>query len=257
MPLRDSTPIGAPCWIDLATSDPDRSREFYDSLFGWQSESAGPDYGGYINFTKNGRPVAGAMANNGQMGPDGWSVYLASASAKTTADDAAASGGQVVLPPMDVMDLGVMAIVADSGGGMVGIWQPGAHVGFGVVAEAGAPSWFELHTRDYDAAVAFYRDVFHWPVHTESDTAEFRYTTYGQGDTAVAGIMDASAFLPEGVPAQWSIYFGVESADAALGEITKLGGAVMMGAEDTPYGRLATATDPTGAVFKIVQSPAA
>ena len=51
--------------------------------------------------------------------------------------------------------------------------------------------------------------------------------------------MDASAFLPEGVPAHWSIYFGVEDADASLGRIVELGGSIVEPAEDTPYGRLA------------------
>ncbi|TMK52071.1 MAG: VOC family protein, partial [Actinobacteria bacterium] len=80
----------------------------------------------------------------------------------------------------------------------------------------------------------------------------FRYTTLGEGESQLAGIMDASAFLPEGVPAHWSIYFGVEDADAALAKITELGGSIVRPAEDTPYGRLATATDPTGAQFKLV-----
>jgi hypothetical protein len=68
--------------------------------------------------------------------------------------------------------------------------------------------------------------------------------------------MDASSFLPDGVPAHWSVYFGVDSADETLERIVSLGGAVVLGAEDTPYGRLATATDPTGAQFKLIQSPA-
>ena len=70
-----------------------------------------------------------------------------------------------------------------------------------------------------------------------SDTPEFRYTTLGEGDEQLAGIMDASAFLPEGVPAHWSVYFGVDDADAALAKIVDLGGSIVMAAEDTPYGR--------------------
>ena len=68
--------------------------------------------------------------------------------------------------------------------------------------------------------------------------------------------MDGSAFLPEGVPAYWSIYFAVEDADAALAKITELGGSVVRPAEDTPYGRLAEAADPTGANFKLIQAQA-
>jgi hypothetical protein len=253
VPLRESAPLGAPCWIDLFSSDTDRSREFYGHLFGWTSESAGEEYGGYINFSKDGHQVAGCMRNDGSTGtPDVWSVYLAVADAEATVAAAAANGAQVIVPAMPVMALGSMAVLVDTGQAAVGIWQPGLHKGFALMAEAGAPSWFELHTRDYDAAVKFYRDVFNWDTHVMSDTPEFRYTTFGEGDAALAGIMDASAFLPEGVPANWQIYFGVDDTDAALAQIVALGGSILMGAADSPYGRLAQAADPTGAVFKIV-----
>lgn len=59
MPTRSSAPLGAPCWIDLTTSDVDRAQDFYGTVFGWAFESAGPDYGGYINAAKGGHPVAG------------------------------------------------------------------------------------------------------------------------------------------------------------------------------------------------------
>ena len=253
MPKRDSAPDGAPCWVDVFTSDPDATRAFYGELFGWTSESAGDEYGGYVNFAKDGVPVAGCMRSDGTTGvPDTWTVYLATPDADAAVAAAAANGGQVHLPAMDVMELGRMAMVADPGQAAIGIWQPGLHKGFGVLAEAGAPSWFELHTRDYDAAVAFYRTVFGWNTHVASDEPGFRYTTFGEGDAALAGIMDATGFLPEGVPARWSIYFGVDDTDKALGTIVDLGGTVVQPAEDTPFGRLATATDPTGARFKLV-----
>jgi predicted enzyme related to lactoylglutathione lyase len=44
----------------------------------------------------------------------------------------------------------------------------------------------------------------------------------------------------------------VADTDAALARIGELGGATVMPAEDTPHGRLATASDPTGALFKLV-----
>ena len=252
MPKRDEAPVGAPCWVDLFTSDPDRSQDFYNQLFGWTSESAGEEYGGYINFTKDGVPIAGAMKNDGQSGmPDAWSLYLATTDAKATTDAAASHGGQVIVPAMEVMALGSMAVFADAGGAAIGAWQPGQHRGFGLLAEAGAPTWFELHTRDYDASVRFYQDVFGWDTSVVSDTPEFRYSTLGKDDDALAGIMDDTE-LPEGVPAHWAIYFGVEDTDKALERVVDLGGTVLMPAEDTPYGRLAVAADPTGATFRLV-----
>ena len=235
-----------------------RSRAFYAELFGWAAEDPVEEFGGYVNFTKDGIPVAGCMGNQPGSGmPDVWSVYLATDDAAKTLDAAAASGGQVHVTAMPVADLGVMGFLTDPGGAGVGVWQPGRHQGFGVLGEPGAPSWFELHTRDYATVVAFYRDVFRWDTQVLSDTAEFRYTRLKYGDTWLAGIMDASGFLPDGAPATWSVYFEVDDIDAALAKTVELGGSVLRAAEDTPYGRLAAAADPTGAQFRLVAPNAA
>lgn len=253
MPKPDLSRPGVPCWIDLFTSDPDKTRAFYGALFGWVGVAA-EEFGGYINFSKDDQAVAGAMKNDGESGmPDMWSVYLSVEDAELTAKGVEASGGQVMVAPMPVGDLGTMVVFADVGQAGIGAWQPAAFTGFEVVAEPGTPNWFELHTRDYDAAVAFYRQAFAWDTHVMSDEADFRYSTFGEGDAQAAGIMDAAAMLPEGVPAHWSIYFGVEDADAALRQVVELGGSVVREAEDTPFGRLAQVTDSTGAQFRIVQ----
>jgi predicted enzyme related to lactoylglutathione lyase len=236
------------------TSDTDKATAFYGELFGWTAEAAGEEYGGYINFSKDGVQVAGCMRSMEAGMPDVWSVYLATEDATATTGAAKAHGGQVLLDPMDVGELGTMAVVQDAGQAAIGLWQPGLHKGFGLFSEPDSPAWFELHTRDYDASVEFYKDVFGWDTHTASDSPELRYTTLGEGDDALAGIMDASAWLPDGVPAHWSVYFGVESADATIAKITALGGSIVQPAEDTPYGRLATAADPTGAIFKLLEN---
>jgi predicted enzyme related to lactoylglutathione lyase len=245
--------VGAPCWIDLYTSDTAGASEFYGRLFDWNAEPPEEGFGGYFTFTKDGKHVGGCMHNDGQTGvPDVWTVYLMTDDIDAAAEATARHGGQVHLEPMAVAENGRMAMVADSGGASVGVWQPGTQKGFEVRDEIGTPGWFELHTRDYDASVAFYHDVFRWDAHSMSDTPEFRYTTLGEGDDMLAGIMDASAYLPEGIPAHWSIYFRVADADAALEQIVALGGTVVEPAKDTPYGRLAEAADPTGSRFKLV-----
>jgi hypothetical protein len=235
------------------TSDTDRSRAFYGELFGWTAEAPAEEFGGYFNYSKNGTLVAGCMASQPGMGvSDVWSVYLATDDARKTVDAAATNGGQVVAPVMEVADLGVMAVVVDPSGAAVGLWQPGLHKGFGIMSEHGAPSWFELATRDFDAAVEFYRNVFRWDTQMASDTPEFRYLVAVQGDAQLAGVMDASGFLPEGMPSHWSVYFGTDDTDATVAQAVALGGSILRPAEDTPYGRLATVADPNGAAFKLV-----
>jgi len=253
MPRREDAPIGAPCWVDLFTSDPDRTQSFYNELFGWTCDEGDPEFGGYFNFAKDGVLVAGGMRNDGADGtPDHWSVYLTVANAEATVEAATSHGGAVVVPAMPINDLGSMAVVTDPGGDAIGMWQPGEHKGFGVFSEPGTPSWFELHSRNYDVAVQFYRDVFKWDTQTTGDSPEFRYTTLNRGDEQLAGIMDASIF-PADAPSGWSVYFGTDDADKTLARVIDLGGKIVIPAEDTPYGRLAQASDPTGSLFKLVQ----
>src|SRR5262249_9359177 len=253
VPHRETAPVGAPCWIDIFSSDPDKTRTFYSELFGWKAEEPNPEFGGYWMFFKDGVQVAGGMRNDGSTGaPDGWSVYLETEDTEATVAQASAGGAQVVVPAMPIADMGSMAVITDPAGAMIGMWQPGAHKGFGVYDEPDTPGWFELHTRGYDASVAFYRDVFRWKTQTHSGPEEFRYTIRANGDEQLAGIMDAANFLPADMPSYWSVYFRVDDTDAALRKVADLGGTVTEDPQDTPYGRLAAATDPTGARFKLM-----
>ncbi|MQY26501.1 VOC family protein [Nocardia aurantia] len=252
---------GDPCWVDLFTSDADRAIAFYGELLGWTAERA-EEFGGYINFSKDGELVAGGMPNDGTSGgPDQWTVYLHTTDAQATTDAAVAHGAQVVVPPMPVGDLGQMAVLGDPAGSGVGIWQPGTHRGFGALGvvgdgvwrdHVGHPSWFELHTRDYGTALDFYRTVFGWQdPFTVADTPEFRYTTIHSATPMLGGVMDSAAFLPAGAPGGWRVYFGVEDVDAAVKTVVALGGSVEREPENTPYGRLAAVADPGGVPFSL------
>jgi len=259
MPTRDSAPIGSPCWADLWTSDVEGSRRFYSDLFGWEAQEPSPEFGGYFMFTRKGVPVAGGMGDMGDHMPadNTWKIYLNTDDIAKTLEMAEAGGAQVISPAMAVADLGTQAVLIDPTGAHLGAWQPGTFPGFTVLGEHGAPGWFELFTRDHAAAVAFYRSVFRWETNAVGDTDEFRYTTMRQpgGGDELAGIMDASSFLPEGVLAHWSIYWEVDDADASVAKVKALGGSVVADPEDTPYGRMATVTDPSGAQFKLHKAP--
>lgn len=251
MPIRDSAPLGAPCWIDLTTSDVARAQDFYGTVFGWTFESAGPEYGGYVNAAKGGHSVAGIMANrSGAEAPDRWVTYFHTADIQTTLAAVTGAGGSVCMA-MEVPAKGYMGLATDPAGATFGLWQPLQHRGFEIIGAAGAPVWHQLTTRDYGAALDFYRDVLGWRTESESDTDEFRYTTAWFGDEQLLGVMDGASLPPEGVPSNWVTFFGAEDVDKTLRVIVDNGGAVVRDAEDTPYGRLAAATDPRGAPFNL------
>src|ERR1700678_4448120 len=122
-------PIGAGCWVDLLTSDEGRARDFYAGVFGWTAGEGTAEFGGYFMFLRDGVPVAGGMQKVTGVAvldvPDQWGVYLSSPDAKATVDQAVASGGALRMPPVDIADLGVQAIIADVPGARVGVWQAG------------------------------------------------------------------------------------------------------------------------------------
>lgn len=251
MPARPHAPTGAPVWIELFSSDPERSVAFYGALFGWEAEPPNAEFGGYVNFRSHGVRIAGLMRNDGRGVPDLWTTYLSVPDAAATVEAATAAGGQVHVAPMSVGDLGVMAAVTDASGAFIGFWQPGVHTGYGRIAEAGAPCWHELLTRDYAAALGFYRSVLGWETTEAADTDDFRYTQAIDGGSPFAGVMDAAASLPEGVPSHWQVYLGVDDVDAACAQAVELGGRVLEPPTDTPFARVAQLADPTGAIVKI------
>lgn len=252
MPSRETFRDGMPCWIDLASSDPAQSARFYSGLFGWDVEDLGPDYGHYTKFLRKGKAVAGLIANSNESGsPDGWITYFAAGNVRDLTEKAALAGAEILIKPFEVSDQGSVAHLADPSGATFGLWQGKKLPGFGLHGEPGAAVWHELMTRQYRLCVDFYPRVLGWEPQVESDTEDFRYTTgLVEGDQQ-AGIMDAANLLREGAPSAWGVYFGVENTDAVAARIPEAGGTVTSEPQDSPYGRVCSATDPSGVAFWI------
>ena len=50
---------GIPCWVDITSTDFDRTIEFCTAFFGWEAEQdSRPEAGGYTTFSLNGKQVA-------------------------------------------------------------------------------------------------------------------------------------------------------------------------------------------------------
>ncbi len=255
MPERSEYPPGMPSWVDLATTDVDAAKDFYTALLGWsyQDEDAG-EFGTYTMALSGGRPAAG-MFNQPEeqrsMGiPPTWNTYVTVDDADAAAAAAKAAGGNVMMPPMDVMEAGRMAVLQDPTGAAICVWQAKANAGTGVVAEPGAYAWSELLTGDQDAAAAFYAALFGWQA-TDMATPDGQPAKLFRLDGAPAA--SARGLPVEGVPPHWFNYFVVEDADAAAATIGEKGGKVFMGPFDTPPGRVVVGTDAAGAGFAVIQ----
>ena len=158
--------------------------------------------GGYRLAAAGGSPSAGMMPQMQEGQPTAWTTYVSVEDADATAAAVKDAGGTVMAEPMDVMDLGRMAVFADPSGAVFGVWQPGTFAGAGLVNEPGAIAWNELNTRDLAAAKEFYGAVFGWEFKDTGDGRGGTYTTIVLGERMVGGMFDmAERHIPERGPA--------------------------------------------------------
>ncbi len=255
MPVRSSYAPGTPSWIDLSTSDPAAAQSFYGALFGWHFEANPTDQGGeYLMASLGGENVAGMMQQQPEqadMGiPSLWNSYVTVADADVTISKVTAAGGQVMMPPMEVMAAGRMAVVVDPAGAVICLWQPKDHIGATVVNEPGSLIWNELISTDLAASTSFYADVFGWDGQVMEMAPGQEYTSFMLGEVPVAGGMKPPM---EGMPSFWGIYFGTDDCDATCAKAEELNATVIVPPMDLPVGRMASLTDPTGAMFSIIK----
>ncbi|MFI9720689.1 VOC family protein [Streptomyces sp. NPDC052396] len=245
---------GTPCWVDLMAPDQRAALEFYGDLFGWQGEPGPPEAGGYAVCTLGGKAVAGigpSMPREGQPAPPTvWTTYLAVPDADAAARAIIENQGQVVMPAMQVLTFGRMAVVADPTEAVFGLWEAQDFGGAEVVNEPGAVIWNELNTADPGAAKRFYPAALGIAV-TPMDNAP-GYHALKVGEQAVGG-MQGLEQLPEGTPSHWLTYFAVDDADRTAEALDKAGGTVLRAPFDMIAGRMAVLRDPQGGIFAVIR----
>ena len=273
MPERDGYIPGVPCWVDSTQPDPDAAAEFYGGLFGWELEDVMPDGSDakYLIGRIGGKDV-GAISSQqeGDPSPPHWNTYIWVDSADDTAIKVRDAGGTVLAEPFDVMDAGRMAVFADPEGAAFSVWQAKEHKGSQIVNEHGSVNFNSLHTRDADAAKAFYDSVFGWGVldvgggglmwtqpdygdHLEEIAPGTRENVAAMGgpegfENVVASIIPLGDDQPD-TPPHWSVTFGVDDADATAAQAKELGGTVIVEPTDAPWVRMTVIADPAGATF--------
>lgn len=259
MPEFTTHPPGTPCWVDLMSPDIDASKSFYTAVFGWDAEDQLDEEGNriYVMFSQGGKNVAGLGGQPPGMGemPAIWNSYVATSDVAATSELVAAAGGSVMMPAMQVMDAGEMAIYTDPAGAAISVWKAGEHIGAEICNEPNTYSWNELMTRDIDASLAFYAAVFGWTYESQDMGPMGTYHLIAGGDSGgLGGMMAMPPDVPEQVPNHWGVYFAVTDAAATAASITAAGGQIVNGPMTIPgVGTMATAHDPAGGNFSIMQ----
>lgn len=247
-------PAGTPTWVDLIAPDAEAARAFYQAVFGWEYDVGGPEFGGYTTARMGQHSTAGIVGNQPGAPPEpaAWGLYFASDEIEAGVARAVELGASVRYPAMAVGTFGSMATLEDPTGAAFSLWQAGRHIGWQVVDEPGATSWYELYTPDAKRARDFYSALL--GASADPMPGDMEYYVLKHGERMLGGIMQIDPSWGA-FPAQWGVYFAVADADATAATIVQHGGKLMSAVEDTPFGRMAAVADPAGALFKIIQLP--
>jgi len=244
-------PYGTPTWIDLGIPDIHRAVDFYGTVFGWEFDIGPAEYGFYTVCLLRGRRVA-ALSQPPELGETHWwNVYLAADDCDAAAERITAAGGSVIMPPMDIMSQGRMAMAIDPTGAQFGLWQGRDLVGCETVNEPGALVRNDLVTPHPVDGRDFYATVFDFTSDGNPDLpgADFTFLRRPDGHEigGVLGVADASA-------SAWNTVFEVADTDTVVRTATDAGGTCAY-VDDAPYGRIATLHDPFGAEFSVIARP--
>jgi uncharacterized protein len=126
-PAQEMPPAeGVFVWDELGTTDVDAAQRFYEAVFGWTATDMGAEYGGYriFNTASSENGVAGLMALPDASMPPFWQPYVAVDDPDATVAKAKELGGALRLEPMDVPEVGRIAVLADPQGATFGVIKP-------------------------------------------------------------------------------------------------------------------------------------
>ena len=116
------------CWLDLAATDADSAKAFYRNLFGWTSHEQLANGGSFTRLRLSDHDIGSvyqlkeALLDNGMTSH--WTPYVRVNNIEQAAGRATQFGGTVVVDPFLVAGIARIAVILDSVGAVVGLWEP-------------------------------------------------------------------------------------------------------------------------------------
>jgi predicted enzyme related to lactoylglutathione lyase len=113
---------GAFSWFELMTNDVEGAKDFYIKLFGWDTEKTEMEGNMTYDVVKvDGEPAGGIMAMPPQSGemPSMWGIYVTVDDVDATARATKEMGGQVLMGPQDIPEVGRFCVIQDPQGAIL------------------------------------------------------------------------------------------------------------------------------------------
>jgi len=118
--------VGALCWADLNSNDPERAAQFYARWLGWTYEAGEDNYRHILNGAGQENMIGGIPPRmHAPPGtPSHWMSYFHVADCKASAAKAAQLGASTMMPAGLMPEVGTIAVLADPQGAAFALYEP-------------------------------------------------------------------------------------------------------------------------------------
>jgi predicted enzyme related to lactoylglutathione lyase len=246
---------GSFAWYELMTTDMESAKAFYAAVVGWDAQDVSMPGATYILFTAGGALISGLTqlsedARKMGLRPS-WVGYVAVDDVDASAERIKQLGGALHLPPTEIPNISRISIAADPQMATIALlkWLDGGQARPAEFDAPGRVSWHELVAADWEAAFAFYRELFGWQKAQADTGLAGTYQLFSAAGQTIGGMFTKSVVEPAPF---WLYYFNVGDIDAAIRRVTAGGGTLLNGPIEVPSKRwIARCADPQGAVFAL------
>jgi uncharacterized protein len=243
-------------WYELATTDVAAAKAFYTEVVGWGTRDASKPGIPYTLFTAGEASVSGLMdlpQDARKMGArPTWIGYVAVTDVDAAVDRVKQLGGAVHVAPVDILNKSRFSIVADPQMAALALFkwlEPGNEQPV-ELRKRGGVGWHELLAADWEAAWAFYSELFGWQKAETDKGAMGTYQLFSAGGQTIGGMFTKPSTVQ--VPF-WLYYFNVGDINAAAKRVEAGGGEILIAPIEVPGGNwMMQCIDPQGAIFALL-----
>lgn len=112
-------------WFELTAENPSEAAKFYSSMFGWSLGEYDPGSGPVTVMTVPGQEMGFAHTFTPEFGlAPAWTPFIHSEDVDADAAKAASFGATIISDPMDLPNIGRMALVKDPQGAHFWLFKP-------------------------------------------------------------------------------------------------------------------------------------
>jgi uncharacterized protein len=248
--------VGKVIWAELVTPKLSDAEHFYSGLFGWTFKEQSPAQDHYALAFLNGEPVAGLIhhpVREGEKRQPYWLTFIAVQDVDAADRIAVGSGGKIVVAPRTYQARGRQAVLTDPQGAPFAVIASVSGDPADYLAENGTWIWSSLLTRDPEAGIAFYQNVFGYEVFDLQSDDGLQHAVLATDNMARASVNSLPADAMHRHP-HWLNFIRVADASATATNAVALGGKVLVApGVDRHGGKFAVIADPSGAPFGVME----